>query len=191
MVTPTKRTKLREAALGLAPSAKRRLPVVINRQAVSLSSRAVKRCAVSSYVAAYAGDAAWKSDTSDPVAVTVAARWKGKAIGGYATAGGYRLYHYSSSCQGGTSTVCPAAVFTLSPNHAGQRVSYYGRYCKAGRCITDHGRYRLNKKSQTAVHIFYGSSQVIGFALYLRFTFSGDSDHARSTSKVIKEKITA
>ena len=105
-----------------------------------------------------------------------------------ATANGYRLYHFSSSCQRGTSTVCPAAVFALAPNHAGQRVSYYGRYCKAGRCITDKGSYRLNKKSQATVHIFYGSSQVIGFALYLRFTFPGDSDHKVSASKVVKER---
>lgn len=144
-----------------------------------------------SYLATYAGEAAWKSDTSGSVAVTVAGRWSGKVIGGYATASGYRLYHYSSTCLKGTSTVCPAAVFTLAPNHAGQRVSFLGRYCKAGTCVTDTGRYRLNKKSQVTVHIFYGSPQVIGFALYLRFTFYGDSDHARSTSKVIKEKITA
>ena len=144
-----------------------------------------------SYLATYAGEAVWKSDTSDSIAVTVAGRWSGKVIGGYATASGYRLYHYSSTCLKGTSTVCPAAVFTLAPNHAGQRVSFLGRYCQAGRCVTDTGRYRLNKKSQVTVHIFYGSRQVIGFALYLRFTFYGDSDHTRSTSKVIKEKITA
>jgi len=144
-----------------------------------------------SYLATYAGEAAWKSDTSGWVAVTVAGRWSGKVIGGYATASGYRLYHYSSTCLKGTSTVCPAAVFTLAPNHAGLSVSFLGRYCKAGTCVTDTGRYRLNKKSQVTVHIFYGSRQVIGFALYLRFTFYGDSDHTRSTSKVIKEKITA
>src|SRR6185503_10161516 len=39
-----------------------------------------------SYLATYAGEAAWKSDTSGSVAVTVAGRWSGKVIGGYATA---------------------------------------------------------------------------------------------------------
>ena len=144
-----------------------------------------------SYIAAYAGDAAWKSDTSGSVAVTVAGQWSEKAIGGYATARGYRLYHYSSACRRGTSTLCPAAVFTLAPNHAGQRASFFGRYCKAGRCVTDHGSYRFNTRGQVTVHIVYGSPQVIGYVLYLRFTFYGDNDHKRSTSKVVKEKITA
>jgi hypothetical protein len=41
------------------------------------------------------------------------------------------------------------------------------------------------------VHIRYGSSQAIGFVLYLRFRFGGDSDHKGATANVIKEKITA
>jgi hypothetical protein len=143
------------------------------------------------YSASYAGDVAWKGDTSGSVSVTVAARWSGKPVGGYATSNGFRLYHYSSTCRSGTSTACPAATFTLAPNHAGQRVTFLGRYCKGGKCISDSGRYRLNKKSQVTVHIVYGSPEVIGFSLYLRFKFAGDSDHKGATSKVIKEKITS
>lgn len=144
-----------------------------------------------SYVAKYGGDAAWTADVSGSVSVTVAVRWSGKAVGGYATSNGYRLYHYSSICGSRPSTVCPAATFALAPNHAGQRVYFLGKYCKGGRCVTDSGKYRLNKKSQVTVHIFYGSSQVIGFSLFLRFRFGGDGDHKGATSKVIKEKITA
>jgi hypothetical protein len=70
-------------------------------------------------------------------------------------------------------------------------VYFLGKYCKGGRCVTDSGKYRLNKKSLVTVHIFYGSSQVIGFSLFLRFRFGGDGDHKGATSKVIKEKITA
>jgi len=144
-----------------------------------------------SYVAKYTGDVAWKGDTSGSVAVTVTARWSGKAVGGYATSNGFRLYHYNSTCASSTSRVCPAATFTLSPNHAGKRVYFIGKYCKAGRCYDDSGRFRLNKRSQATVHIRYGSSQVIGFVLYLRFRFSGDGDHKGATAAVVKEKITA
>jgi hypothetical protein len=144
-----------------------------------------------SYLAKYMGDAAWNGDTSGSVGVTVAVRWSGKAVGGYATSNGFRLYHYNSSCSSSTSKLCPAATFTLSPNHAGQRVYFIGKYCKAGRCYGDTGRYRLNKRSQVTVHIRYGSSQAIGFVLYLRFRFGGDSDHKGATANVIKEKITA
>ena len=143
------------------------------------------------YTAAYGGDTAWKSDDSGSVAVTVTVRWGGKAVGGYATSSGYRLYHYSSICGSKPSAVCPTATFTLAPNHAGQRVYFLGKYCKGGRCVSDSGRYRLDKKSQVTVHIFYNSSQVIGFSLFLRFRFGGDGDHKGATSKVIKEKITA
>jgi hypothetical protein len=143
------------------------------------------------YSATYTGDAGWKGDSSGSVSVTVRVRWSGKAAGGYATSNGFRLYHYSSTCRSGTSTACPAATFTLAPNHAGQKVTFLGRYCKGGKCISDPGTYRLNKKSQVTVHIFYSSPEVIGFSLYLRFKFAGDSDHEGATSKVIKEKITA
>ena len=112
-------------------------------------------------------------------------------MGGYATSNGFRLYHYNAACASSTSTVCPAATFTLGPNHAGQRVYFIGKYCKAGRCFGDSGRYRLDKKSHVTVHIHYGSSQVIGFVLYLRFRFGGDGDHKGATAKAIKEKITA
>ena len=144
-----------------------------------------------SFVASYSGDTAWKGDTSGSVAVTVTVRWGGKSVGGYATANGYRLYHFSSICARHASNACPTATFTLAPNHAGQRVSFLGKYCKSGRCVSDSGRYRLDKHSQVTVHIFYNSTQVIGFSLYLRFRFDSDRDHKGATSKVIKEKITA
>src|SRR6185295_17724826 len=46
VIASSERAELRESTLGLASSAKRRLPVIINRQAMPLGSRAIERRAV-------------------------------------------------------------------------------------------------------------------------------------------------
>src|SRR6185295_6962189 len=46
VVASAERAELREPALGLASSTKRRLPVIINRQAMTLGSRAIERRAI-------------------------------------------------------------------------------------------------------------------------------------------------
>ena len=89
------------------------------------------------------------------------------------------------------STGCPAARFTLSPSHAGQRVYFQGRYCHNGKCYNDSGSWRLNRKSQTVVFIYYGDKTVIGWSLNFRVRFAGDNDHTASTSAWVKTKVTA
>jgi hypothetical protein len=143
------------------------------------------------YYATYAGDGHWTADTSSSKTVNVVPHWSTTVLGGYATVKGVRLYHYSSLCSPNNSTGCPAARFTLSPSHAGQRVYFQGRYCHNGKCINDSGSWRLNRKSQTSVFIYYGDKTVIGWTLNFRMRFAGDADHTASTSPWVKTKITA
>lgn len=143
------------------------------------------------YYATYGGDAYWEADTSASKVVEVVPRWSTKIIGGYATVHGVRLYHYSSKCGPTDATGCPAATFTLGPNHAGQRVSYQGRYCKNGNCVDDSGTYRLNSKSKVYVYIYYGDSSAIGWTINFRYRFLSDKDHNSSTSDWVKTKITS
>jgi hypothetical protein len=143
------------------------------------------------YYATYTGDAHWTADTSSSKTVHVVPRWSRKIIGGYATVNGVRLYHYSSKCSPTNSTGCPAATFTLSPNHGGERVYFQGRYCHNGKCIDDSGSFRLNRKSKISVFIYYGDKSIIGWTLNFRMRFPGDTDHTASTSAWVKTKVTA
>jgi hypothetical protein len=143
------------------------------------------------YYASYAGDPKWNADTSPSKTVRVAARWAVKTVGGYATRGGVRLYHYSPTCDGGTGKGCPTAVFTLGPNHAGERVSFEGKYCRDGRCFKDAATFRLNRRSQASIYISYGDRTVIGWTLFFRLKFGGDADHVRSASAWAKTKVTS
>ena len=129
------------------------------------------------YYAMYAGDARWTGDTSPDKVVTVTPRWSIAIIGGYATVHGVRLYHYSAKCSPSNSAGCPAATFTLSPNHAGDKVSFQGKYCHNGKCLHDNGTFRLNAKSRASIFIFYGDKRVIGWTLNFRLRFPGDADH--------------
>ena len=143
------------------------------------------------YYATYGGDAHWVADTSPSKVVAVVPRWSAKIIGGYATVNGVRLYHYSSACGPTNATGCPATTFTLSPNHAGQRVYYEGRYCKNGYCVNDSGSDRLNGKSQVFVYVYYGDSSAIGWTINFRYRFSSDKDHNASNAAWVKTKVTA
>jgi hypothetical protein len=143
------------------------------------------------FYAAYAGDARWTGDTSSDKVVTVTPRWSIAIIGGYATVHGVRQYHYSAKCSPSNSAGCPAATFTLSPNHAGDKVSFQGKYCHNGKCLNDNRTFRLNAKSKAPIFIFYGDQRVIGWNLNFRLRFPGDADHLSVRSAWVKTKVTS
>jgi hypothetical protein len=143
------------------------------------------------YFAKYTGDARWTSDTSTKKTVHVIPRWAIKIFGGYKTVNGVRLYHFSPTCRQTDPTGCPAAAFTLRPNHARQRVYFQGRYCKNGSCRHEKGSYVLNAKSTIGAYIYYTDKRVIGYRLDFRFIFKGDADHEAKTSPWVKTKVTA
>jgi hypothetical protein len=142
------------------------------------------------YTATYAGDPSWKSDTAGPKEVKVAARWAGKATGGYATDQGVRLYHYTTSCTSKNSNGCPSATFTLAPNHRGHRVFYLARYCRGGRCGSNSGSFSLNRKSTVNIFFWYTNTSVIGTTFSIKFLFKGDKDHARAWSTYVRMRVT-
>jgi hypothetical protein len=142
------------------------------------------------YYAAYAGDARWTGDTSSDKVVTVTPRWSIAILGGYATVDGVRLYHYSAKCSPSNSAGCPAATFTLGPNHAGDKVSFQGKYCHNGKCLNDNGTFRLNANSKASIFIFYGDQRVIGWTLSFRLRFPGDADHLSVRSAWVRTKVT-
>ena len=143
------------------------------------------------YTATYTGDASWKGDAAGPVEVKVAARWASRATGGYATVKGVRLYHYTTTCTSKSSKGCPSATFTLDPNHRGHRVYYLARYCRGGKCGSNSGSFRLNRKSTVNIWFYYTNTSVIGTTFSIKFLFKGDDDHARAWSTYVRMRVTA
>ena len=143
------------------------------------------------YYATYAGDVAWEPDTSPQKTVRVVPRWIVRVLGGYATVGGVRLYHFSSRCGPNDATGCPAARFTLEPRHPREPVSFEGRYCHEGRCVNDHSSFRLSREGTSLVWIYYRDRSVIGWRLDFRLIFDGDEDHLGAKTTWVKTRVTA
>ena len=143
------------------------------------------------YYATYGGDLAWEPDTSPRKTVRVVPRWDITVLGGYATVGGVRLYHYSSLCGPNGTTGCPAARFVLQPRHPRQLVSFEGRYCHNGSCVRDNSSFRLNRDSKTWVWVYYVDRSIIGWRLDFRLKFDGDEDHLGATTRWVKTRVTA
>ena len=143
------------------------------------------------YYATYAGDVSSEPDTSPHKTVRVVPRWIVRVLGGYATVGGVRLYHFSSRCGPNDATGCPAARFTLEPRHPREPVSFEGRYCYKGRCVDDHSSFRLSREGTGFVWIYYRDRSIIGWRLDFRLIFGGDEDHLGARTTWVKTRVTA
>lgn len=143
------------------------------------------------YYATYEGDVVWEPDTSPRKSVHVVPRWIVRVLGGYATVGGVRLYHFSSRCGPNGATGCPAAKFTLEPRHAREPVSFEGRYCHKGRCVKDHSSFQLSREGTTFVWVYYRDRSIIGWRLDFRLIFDGDEDHLGARTTWVKTRVTA
>jgi Concanavalin A-like lectin/glucanases superfamily len=143
------------------------------------------------YTATYAGEPAWTPSTSKPVKVTVAGRWSARSIGGYATSGGYRLYHWTSRCAKPTFEGCPTEQFTLAPRHAGESVVVTVQYRSGGRWHSSSWTWTLNDKSTIRMWTWYKDRDIIGIPHRFRMTFRGDGSHARAVSSWVYWKVTS
>lgn len=127
---------------------------------------------------------------SPTVQVTVAARWAAKTVGGYASSGGYRLYHYTAACPSSMNG-CPTFLFALAPAHAGTRVSCEVQWYVGGRWRGDRIPFKLDDSSRLKLRHHYSDREVIGVRRRVRVTFGGDGNHIGSTSAWVYWKVTA
>lgn len=142
------------------------------------------------YVSRFLADSKYGPTTSKSVAVGVHARVGLIAHGWYRTSGKYHLFHYSASCsQHGTH--CPSFTASVTPNHAGRRVTFELSVFAGGRWHTVlNARARLGRKSKATIHLRYRSSAVIGSRTRLRAVFPADHDHLAGKSPWSYFKVT-
>jgi hypothetical protein len=139
------------------------------------SSQRYKR---TTFVAEYAGDSRYLPETSKPVTVQVHVVTNGFLSRYYGSSGGYRLFHYHSSCPGGKHKGCPRFTGTVAPNEAGHQLGFTLQAYSGGAW---HGVASATEVidpdgSKTIVWIYPGES-VKGIPLRCRAIYSGDAAH--------------
>ncbi len=84
--------------------------------------------ATTTYTANFKPTTAWTAASSPGKKVEVRAEWQAKSIGGYATAGRYHLYHFTTTCHSPHYEGCPWEQFTLSPGHPQEKCLFTFQY---------------------------------------------------------------
>jgi hypothetical protein len=150
--------------------------------ATGILSMVVTPGSTTSYFATYAGDATWGAAESQHVTVSVKGVWRAKALHGYATAGRYRLYHYTTACANSAPDRCPLQSFQLLPVHPQFACVFTFQYYHGGRWLTESHTWTLDAHSQLYTYTAYTSRKVIGIRYRARATFPGDGSAGRASS---------
>lgn len=144
------------------------------------------------YTATYAGGSTWTAATSKPVTVSVAALWSTRSVGGYATSGGYRLYHWTKTCRPPAYKGCPTQRFALTPAHPGANAVFRFQYRWKDHWYNNgiSETWALNSKSVLFTFTWYERRGIIGVPQRIKATFTGDVSHARAVSHWVYWRIT-
>ncbi|MFC5178572.1 DPP IV N-terminal domain-containing protein [Nocardioides taihuensis] len=153
-------------------------------------STTVRPKAHTTYWAQFAPTRGWTGDRSRTVRVHVDAAWTARARGGYATAGRYRLYHYSRTCMSNPPQGCPQYLFTLHPKHPGARVEFRFEYHFRGRWRGTSSTGELGDRKRILAWTWYRDDRVLGVPLRMRVRFPGDDDHGAASSAWVYAKVT-
>ena len=142
------------------------------------------------FTAKFAGETGWKASVSAPVKVSVAGKWTARSIGGYATKGKYRLYHWTTACRFPNFRGCPTEQFKLAPDHSGKKVKVTFQWWNGSRWRGHSYFWKLREHSLIRGFTWYETRTIIGVKHRVSATFLGDDTHARATSPWIYWKIT-
>lgn len=115
------------------------------------------------YQASFAGDGTYNPAASSAKKVAVLPIITGSFVGGYATSGKYRLFHYSSTCARTGNAGCPHISGAMHPAQP-RRFMYLTLEQKVsgGWAIVDQFRERMGASSKALFPLHYASSAVIG-----------------------------
>ena len=137
--------------------------------------------------------AVWSGDPDDEPTVTVNVRATAyaKALGGYETSGGYRLYHYTSSCNADFAG-CPVFHGWAVPAQPGETFHYvmYHRV-SATSWKTDGGGFtKADAHGQAVITMSYAKPGVVRLDLRVRFTLMTNTNNVGAVSPWVYFRIT-
>jgi hypothetical protein len=143
------------------------------------------------YTAVWAGDGAHAATTSKGVTVKVRVVMHAPAQRGYASSGGYRLYHYAASCTGASHTGCPEFLAYASPLHPNRTLGFTVQIATpSGWHTLLTGSHATGSTGKLLLIIYYNSRAVVGVRQRIRFTMAGDIDHLGNTSPWTYYRVT-
>jgi hypothetical protein len=139
------------------------------------SSQRYKR---TTFVAEYTGDSRYLPETSKPVVVQVHVVTNGSLSRYYGSSGGYRLFHYHSSCPGPRHKGCPPFTGTVAPNEAGEPLGFTLQAYSAGSWHTvSSAKESIDPDGSKTIVWIYAGQSVKGIPLRCRASYSGDASH--------------
>jgi dipeptidyl aminopeptidase/acylaminoacyl peptidase len=142
--------------------------------------------------------ATWSGDTEHPAGgtsdrkrVLVYVALNGRLTRYDASAGGYRLYDYTSACPN-RQRGCPTYVVSIAPDHSGMRLFFTLQLRINGRwrTVLDFAE-RIPDTNKIVEKFIYGNRSVIGLPTRVRAKFKGDADHLAARTAWSYFKVTA
>jgi hypothetical protein len=113
------------------------------------------------------------------------------AKGGYRTAAGVRLYHYTTACGGDRHSGCPAFAVSTTPalpRHV-TGVVVQARIGGIWRKVV-RGFQRVGANGKLLLVIFY-NGLAVGIPQRIHFTFAKDAAHLGNTSAWVQFRVTS
>lgn len=152
----------------------------------------VRPKANTTYTAVWGGDGSHGQTTSAARLVKVRVVVHAAARGGYRTAAGVRLYHYSAACAGARHTGCPTFLASSTPLLGGHAVSarVEARIGGVWRTLVS-GSQRTGAGGKLSLVVYYNGRAVVGVPQRIRFTFPRDAAHLGNTSAWVRFRVTA
>jgi hypothetical protein len=152
----------------------------------------VRPTANATYTAVWGGDTTHAQTTSPGRAVKVRLVVHAAAKGGYRTAAGVRLYHYTTACGGARHTGCPTFAVSTTPalpQHV-TGVVVQARIGGIWRKVVG-GSQRVGANGKLLLVIFYNGRAVVGIPQRIHFTFARDAAHLGNTSAWVQFRVTS
>jgi hypothetical protein len=133
------------------------------------------------YTASFAGDTTYKPVIKSR-SIGVRAIVHATMLGGYATSGGNRLYHYTSLCVT-DGRGCPEVEGTVIPNKQTEYVTFVLQVSSSGRWVKiATAKFRLSKNSTRVALVHYVNRSMIGRHQRARVIYAGDGAMHGNTS---------
>jgi hypothetical protein len=156
-------------------------------------SVAVRPTANVNYTAVWGGDSTHASTTSKAVRVNVRLVMHAATQGGYRTASGVRLYHYTGHCVNAPHTGCPRFQAWASPLQPGRNVNFLiqGRTPSGTWKKLLSGTLRTAAGGKAGVIVYYSGRAVIGIQQRIRFSMVKDARHLGNTSAWVRFRVTS
>jgi len=144
------------------------------------------------YTVRWSGDATHAPTTSAGVRVNVHPVMHRQTAGGYRTAAGVRLYHFTTGCESAAHTGCPQFVAWPAPLAPGRTIKFVvqGRRTNGTWVKLVGGSFPSGPGGKLKLRIFYTSKALVGVPQRIQFSVAKNSSSLGATSTWLPFRVT-